>query len=154
MVAHQLSLAVAESLTCGLIQAEIGKISGASKFFLGGATTYSIPSKVDMLGVDKVHAESVNAVSSRVASEMASGVRHLFGASIGLSTTGYAEAYPEENIETPMAFIGLHILTPTNIKSSFKKVVDDKSRDRTQMREFVRDEALQFLMEQLNITEI
>ncbi|MBP6307631.1 MAG: nicotinamide-nucleotide amidohydrolase family protein [Opitutaceae bacterium] len=86
-----LTLASAESMTCGRIQARIGAISGASKFFLGGITTYTIDQKVHHLGVDRALAESCNAVSSEIAEQMAIGACQLFGASLGLATTGYAE---------------------------------------------------------------
>ena len=86
-----LTLASAESMTCGRIQARIGAISGASKFFLGGITTYTIDQKVHHLGVDRALAESCNAVSSEIAEQMAIGACQLFGASLGLATSGYAE---------------------------------------------------------------
>ena len=86
-----LTLATAESMTCGRIQARIGAISGASKFFLGGITAYTIDQKVHHLGVDRALAESCNAVSSEIAEQMAIGACQLFGASLGVATTGYAE---------------------------------------------------------------
>ena len=52
----RLTLAVAESLTCGRLQARIGAISGASEFFLGGMTAYSLEQKVRHLGVDRAAA--------------------------------------------------------------------------------------------------
>ena len=52
-----LTLAVAESLTSGHLQAAIGARSGASDFFLGGITAYSIDQKVTHLGVDRDEAE-------------------------------------------------------------------------------------------------
>ena len=86
------TLAVAESLTCGRVQARIGSISGASEFFLGGITAYSLDQKVKHLGVDRAAAEPVNSVSAAVAEQMARGVCVLFGSELGLATTGYAEA--------------------------------------------------------------
>jgi len=38
----RLTLAVAESLTCGRLQARIGAIPGASEFFRGGVTAYAL----------------------------------------------------------------------------------------------------------------
>ena len=58
----RLTLAVAESVTCGRVQARIGAISGASEFFLGGITAYSLEQKVRHLGVDRAAAVAVNAV--------------------------------------------------------------------------------------------
>ncbi len=51
--APRLSLAVAESLTCGQVQARIGAVSGASDYFLGGVTAYSLDEKVRLLGVNR-----------------------------------------------------------------------------------------------------
>ena len=107
LASPRLTLAVAESLTSGRLQAEIGAISGASTFFLGGITAYSTDEKVRLLGIDRAEAEAVNCVSSRVAEQMACGVCRLFGSDLGVATTGYAEPYPDRRIEMPFAFWGL-----------------------------------------------
>jgi len=101
---HRLTLAVAESLTCGRVQARIGAIPGASEFFLGGITAYSLEQKVRHLGVDRAAAGPVNAVSEAVAEQMARGACALFGAQLGLATTGYAEPSPEWKISCPRAW--------------------------------------------------
>jgi nicotinamide-nucleotide amidase len=98
------TLAVAESLTCGRVQAEIGSESGASSYFLGGVTAYTLEQKVDKLGVNRSHAESVKCVSAQVAAEMACGVCDLFESDIGIGTTGYAEPSPVDGIEFPLAY--------------------------------------------------
>src|SRR5215510_4086337 len=87
MVARGLTLAVAESLTSGRIQAAVAAASGASNYFLGGVTVYSIEQKVRHLHVDRQHAEAVHGVSARVAEEMARGVALLFGSDYSVSTT-------------------------------------------------------------------
>src|ERR1039458_8239901 len=61
------TLAVAESITCGHLQARIGAISGASEFFLGGITAYTLDEKVKHLGVKRAAAKAVNSVSAEVA---------------------------------------------------------------------------------------
>ena len=65
-----LTLAVAESLTSGHLQTAIGARSGASNFFLGGITAYSIDQKVTHLGVDRDEAEATEAVSEKVLSAL------------------------------------------------------------------------------------
>jgi nicotinamide-nucleotide amidase len=100
----KLTLAVAESITCGQLQARIGKLSGASEFFLGGITAYSLVQKVKHLGVNRTIAEAVNCVSSEVAEAMAEGVCKLFGSDVGCATTGYAEPSEANKINTPFAF--------------------------------------------------
>src|SRR5262245_8972886 len=89
--APRLTLAAAESLTCGRVQARVGEISGASHFFLGGITAYSLDEKVRHLGVNRATARRVNSVSADVAEQMAQGVCRMFGSDLGVATTGYAE---------------------------------------------------------------
>ncbi len=98
------TLAVAESLTCGRVQAAIGAISGASDFFLGGITAYTIEQKVRHLGVDHAHAVCCDVVSATVAAQMALGVCRLFGSDFGLATTGYAEPAPARGVAHPLAY--------------------------------------------------
>src|ERR1035441_51975 len=108
----RLTLAVAESLTSGRLQARIGAISGASEFFLGGVTAYSLDEKVRHLGIDRAEACAVNSVSARVAEQMARGACVLFGADLGVATTGYAEPSAEWNVAEPFAWWGLARLQP------------------------------------------
>jgi nicotinamide-nucleotide amidase len=100
----RLTLAVAESLTAGQVQARVASVSGASNFFLGGVTAYSLEQKVKLLGVDRATARRVNCVSAEVAEQMARGVCGLFGADLGVATTGYAEASPADGVAEPMAW--------------------------------------------------
>jgi nicotinamide-nucleotide amidase len=101
------TLAVAESLTCGQVQALVGAVPGASDYFLGGITAYTLEQKVRLLGVDRRHARAVDCVSARVAVEMARGACELFGADIGVATTGYAQANRAVGVKTPMAWWAL-----------------------------------------------
>lgn len=101
------TLAVAESLTCGNVQAYIGRISGASEFFLGGITAYTLRQKSNHLGVDLEEARAVNGVSASVAEQMARGAAKLFGADLALATTGYAEPSEAHDVAVPFAWWAL-----------------------------------------------
>lgn len=105
--APRLTLAVAESLTSGHVQARVGAISGASNFFLGGMTAYTLEQKVRHLGVDRAAAAAVDCVSPQVAEQMARGVAILFGADLGLATTGYAEPAADQGVVAPYAWWAL-----------------------------------------------
>ena len=107
LLAHDWTIAVAESLTAGHIQSLIASVSGSSRVFLGGVTCYTIDQKVDFLHVDRDHAASVNCVSEEVASQMAAGVRTRFGSAVSIATTGYAEAWGD--VSTPHAHIVVDI---------------------------------------------
>lgn len=98
-------VAVAESLTVGHVQAALGRQSGASAYFVGGLTVYALAAKVRLLGVDAAHAAAVNAVSERVAMEMARGVARLYDCELGLATTGYAEPDPARGASAPYAWL-------------------------------------------------
>ncbi|MBC7367950.1 MAG: CinA family protein [Undibacterium sp.] len=102
--APKLTLAVAESVTAGHVQARIAAVPGASGFFLGGVTAYTLEQKVKLLGVNRAAAKKANCVSAAVAEEMALGVCGLFGADVGVATTGYAEPAPGDGVTTPMAW--------------------------------------------------
>lgn len=98
------TLAVAESLTCGHLQVRIGSVSGASEYFLGGVTAYSLDQKVRLLAVNRAHARKYDCVSQRVAVEMAVGAAARFGADVAVATTGYAEPAPAKRVKVPHAW--------------------------------------------------
>ena len=110
----RLTLAVAESITCGQLQALIGSVSGASEFFRGGITAYTLEQKVRHLGVDQAAAAAVNCVSEDIARQMARGVCALFGSDVGAATTGYAEASPAAGVLSPYACWAIAQRVPGN----------------------------------------
>jgi nicotinamide-nucleotide amidase len=84
------SVAVAESLTGGLVTAALTDVAGASVVVRGGVLAYASDLKAHVLGVDEVLLARAGAVDADVAEQMASGVRTLMGATYGLATTGVA----------------------------------------------------------------
>jgi hypothetical protein len=81
------TLAVAESLTGGLVAADITGVPGASKVFRGSVTAYATELKHRLLDVDATLLERRGAVDAQVAAEMAAGVRKALGADWGIATT-------------------------------------------------------------------
>lgn len=89
------TIAVAESLTGGLLVAELISPPGASKVVLGGIVAYQSELKADLLGVDPELLESKGAIDPDVALQMADGARFRLSvgskpADLGISTTGVA----------------------------------------------------------------
>jgi nicotinamide-nucleotide amidase len=84
------TIAVAESLTGGLVAAAITAVPGASAVFRGSVTAYATDAKASVLGVDAALLAREGAVDAEVARQMAAGVRRLFAAEVGLATTGVA----------------------------------------------------------------
>jgi len=83
-------VAVAESCTGGMLGARLTSVSGSSDVFMGGVIAYDNAVKVNQLGVDPSQLERVGAVSEAVVRAMASGVRTLLEADIGIGITGIA----------------------------------------------------------------
>ncbi|MGY3679286.1 CinA family protein [Streptomyces sp. TE33382] len=90
------TLAVAESLTGGLVAAELTSVPGASQSFRGSVTAYATPLKQDVLGVDGTLLAERGAVDPEVARGMAAGVRRVLGADWGIATTGVAGPEPQD----------------------------------------------------------
>ncbi|GHE28421.1 competence protein [Streptosporangium violaceochromogenes] len=84
------TVAVAESLTAGLIGAALADPPGASSAFVGGVVSYATELKHRLLGVPADLLAREGAVHPEVAAAMASGVRRLTGATYGLAATGVA----------------------------------------------------------------
>jgi len=89
------TIAVAESVTSGLLQFALSCTPEAARFFQGGITAYNIAQKFKHLGVEPLHALSVNCVSPKVAREMALQVCQVYSSDWGVAVTGYASPVPE-----------------------------------------------------------
>lgn len=90
------TLAVAESLTGGLVAAEITAVPGASKVLRGSVTAYATELKHQLLAVDAALLARHGAVDPQVAAQMAAGVRTALGADWGIATTGVAGPDPQD----------------------------------------------------------
>jgi nicotinamide-nucleotide amidase len=90
------TVAVAESLTGGLVAAELTSVPGASRAFRGSVTAYATALKRDLLGVDAALLERRGAVDPDVALQMAAGVRDRLAAGWGIATTGVAGPDPQD----------------------------------------------------------
>jgi len=87
---HNLTIAVAESCTGGLIANKLTNISGSSKYFERGIISYSNKSKIEILKVPEKLIKTFGAVSEKVSKSMAENIRKISKVDIGLSTTGIA----------------------------------------------------------------
>jgi competence/damage-inducible protein CinA-like protein len=84
------TLALAESITGGMIGEMLTRVPGSSEAFLGSIVSYSNDMKTNVLGVSEDTIRDYGAVSHRCAREMAMGARRVGKADIGLSATGIA----------------------------------------------------------------
>jgi nicotinamide-nucleotide amidase len=101
LLARGLTLAVAESLTGGLVAARLVDVPGASNWFRGGVVSYATDVKFSVLGVPEGPV-----VTSEAAAAMATGVRDLLGAEVGLGVTGVAGPESAEGHAPGTVFFG------------------------------------------------
>ena len=112
LTARRLTIAVAESLTGGLLVAELVRIPGASAVLRGGVVAYDTSLKRSLLHVDSSVLNVHGPVHADVAKQMAVGVRALLAvnevrADIGVSTTGVAGPGSADGHPAGTVFIGL-----------------------------------------------
>jgi nicotinamide-nucleotide amidase len=107
LTAAKQTVAVAESLTGGLVGAALTEVAGASVVVRGGVLAYATDLKAQVLGVDEVLLGQVGAVDAEVAEQMAGGVRSLMGATYGLATTGVAGPDPADGKPVGTVFVAV-----------------------------------------------
>ena len=97
-----LTLAVAESLTGGLVAGRLTAVPGASDVFRGGVVSYAADVKRTLLDV-----ADGPVVCESAAREMAHGVQRLLGSDVALSLTGVAGPAEQEGRPVGTVFVGL-----------------------------------------------
>jgi PncC family amidohydrolase len=90
LIKKQQTIAVAESVTAGLLQFALAAAPDASKFFQGGITAYNLGQKYKFLSVEPIHALKKDSVSEKVAAQMAIHCAASFKSDWGIGITGYA----------------------------------------------------------------
>jgi nicotinamide-nucleotide amidase len=89
------TVAVAESLTAGLLAAALTETPGASRTFRGGLVVYATDLKASLAGVPADLLAELGPVSAPVAGAMAEGVRQRLAAGYGVALTGVAGPDPQ-----------------------------------------------------------
>ncbi len=101
------SVCTVESLTGGLLCAELTDVPGASKVVRGGIVAYTMDAKRDVVSVDAATLAAHGAVSAQAARELARGVREIFGATWAISTTGVAGPAEQEDKPVGTVFVAI-----------------------------------------------
>ena len=101
------TVAVAESLTGGLLTAVLTAIPGASAAVRGGVVAYATEIKASLLDVPAELLDQHGAVHPDVAVAMAAGVRTRLGAGLGASTTGVAGPDPSDGQPVGTVYIAV-----------------------------------------------
>ncbi len=110
-----LHLAVAESLTGGLLTSAFVDVAGASKVLLGSIVAYQTELKHQLLGVSRALLQEQGAVDPEVVAQMAAGVRTKLANKtgtdeslvIGVAATGVAGPDSQDGKPAGTVFIGI-----------------------------------------------
>ncbi len=100
-----LTLALAESVTGGLVSGRLTQIAGASDVFRGAVVSYASDVKHDVL-----HVSPGPVVSEAAAAQMAQGAKDLLGADVGLALTGVAG--PDQQDGQPVGTLCVAVVLP------------------------------------------
>jgi nicotinamide-nucleotide amidase len=114
LIQRGFTIAVAESLTGGLLVAELIGVPGASATVLGGIVAYNTVLKHSLFGVDAALLAEHGPVHPEVARQMADRVRTALAvngspADIGVSTTGVAGPGPQDGHPAGTVYVGIAI---------------------------------------------
>lgn len=101
------TVAVAESLTGGLLAAALVEAPGASATFRGGLIVYATDLKASLAGVSSRLLDERGPVDGDVARQLATGARERCGADWGLATTGVAGPESQGGKPPGTVWIGL-----------------------------------------------
>ncbi len=103
----EVTLAVAESVSAGMLQMLFSTMEEAELFFSGGVTTYSCEMKAKLLDISLEKCESCFGVNQGITDEMAKNISTLMNADVGVALTGFASPIPEEGIYEKFAFCSI-----------------------------------------------
>ncbi|HZG96022.1 MAG TPA: competence/damage-inducible protein A [Mycobacteriales bacterium] len=122
------TVAVAESLTGGLLGGLLTAGRGASDGFAGGVIAYSNDAKAALLGVGDDLLAAEGAVSAAVAAAMAAGVRARLRTTYGVALTGVAGPDGQDGQPVGTVFAGL--ATPDGVDTTQLRLPGDRARIR------------------------
>lgn len=128
LVAAGATVAVAESLTGGLLGAALSELPGSSAAFRGGLQVYATDLKAALAGVPQEVLDAHGAVSEQTAAALAAGARTRLGATYGLGVTGVAG--PDEQEGKPVGTVHLAVSGPDGEQVRSLRLPGDRQRVR------------------------
>jgi len=97
-----LTLALAESVTCGMVAYKLSNVKGISEVLKGGIVCYTPEVKKSLLGISKKMIDECTCESSEVTEAMAKKLSSLIEADIYAAVTGLASSDGSESKNKPV----------------------------------------------------
>jgi PncC family amidohydrolase len=146
LIARGETIAVAESLTGGMLAAALTATPGSSATFRGGVVAYATDLKSSLLGVSSDLLGRHGAVHPAVAAAMAEGARRRLAASVGAATTGVAGPDPADG--QPVGTVHIAVATAGNSAARALALSGDRHQIRSATVEHSLDLLLRVLREE------
>jgi PncC family amidohydrolase len=129
----QQTIAVAESMTGGLISSRLTMVAGSSEYFIGGLVCYHPRVKVTQAGISAALINQHGVVSKEVAIAMAEEIRKKYHTDIGLSATGAAGPLPLPPAPVGKVYIALSSKKGTewkelNLQGTRKEIIEKSAQ--------------------------
>ena len=143
---HKLTLALAESCTCGLVAAQLAPATGVSEVLLGSIVTYHMEAKQKLLGVRKETLATYSAESQQTTNEMAQGLhRHLPTADVCVAVTGLCGPGASETPDKPVGTVFITVLLEGHAHEYRVQFDGTGQRLREQAAEFIYEKLAELL---------
>lgn len=145
---HNLTIAIAESITAGLLTATITSVAGASSVLKGGIVTYQEELKKTLLGVNPETLKVYSAESMETTIEMVRGLANLgLNSDIYVAVTGVASAsVTAYKVIKPIGQIYVAILFKNKL-STFETIL--KTDSQKDSRNQIREKTVEFVFDKI-----
>jgi nicotinamide-nucleotide amidase len=117
----RLTIAFAESITCGLAAHQLGTVSGTSDFFMGSIICYDESVKTSLLNIGETFLKKYSAESQEVTDALSKNLKQLIDADIHAAITGLASPGGSESTTKPVGTVFYSIYFKNRIYRMRKK---------------------------------
>ncbi|MBT2556579.1 CinA family protein [Hymenobacter sp. ISL-91] len=148
-IQQKLTLALAESCTCGLAAAQLAPAEGVSEVLLGSVVTYHAEAKQQLLGVKKTTLNTYSAESQQTTNEMALGLhRQLPTADVCVAVTGLCGPGQSQTPDKPAGTVFVTVLFEGRAHEYREQFSGNADAIRQRATEFIYEKLLDLLERQ------
>ena len=148
-IQQKLTLALAESCTCGLAAAQLAPAEGVSEVLLGSVVTYHAEAKQQLLGVKKTTLNTYSAESQQTTNEMALGLhRQLPAADVCVAVTGLCGPGQSQTPDKPAGTVFVTVLFEGRAYEYREEFSGNADAIRQRATEFIYEKLLDLLERQ------
>ncbi len=142
---NNMTISTAESITAGLIAANICNYAGASKYYKGGVVSYTKEMKCELLGLSMEDIEKYGVYSEQTVISMSKGIKKKTKSDISIATSGVAGPDSDEGVLAGTVYFCF--LIQNTITTECIRFIGDRNEVRQQAALYATQRICQLLME-------